>query len=91
MTPPGTGLVLVGDEPTFNRWANITRTTLINSAQDATSGDYTCSVCIAGNTSTQICHDATITVFVLGRPPILQDVGETGMFVSRVLSTGVGG
>ena len=62
-------------EGEFNRYLNITRTNIVPAAEDPDSGVYTCQVCFAQGTSCEVCHNASILLYLLGAPPNL-DCGE---------------
>ena len=64
--------VIVGGES--NRWLNITRTRIIQGAEDPDSRIYICEVCSANNTN---CNGANYTQLTVGTPPnITDDSGE---------------
>jgi len=68
------------------RWFNISRTIILAAAEDPSLGDYTCSVCTGRGTPSQECHNATLTLHLLGAPPTLvraTDNGERMVIVVR--------
>ena len=74
---------IVGGE--FNRWLNITRTNIIQGAQDINQGNYTCEVCIGtGFLPEPICHTAVSTLLLIGGPPIITQKGTGKLFCKGV-------
>ena len=53
----------------FNRYLNITRTSIVLGAENPDSGIYTCRVCNRQGTQFEMCRDANTTVYLLGSPP----------------------
>ena len=65
----------------FNRWLNITRTNIIQGAQDVNQGNYTCEVCIGrGVLPEPICHTAVSTLLIIGGPPSISLKGTGKLF-----------
>ena len=63
--------VIVGGE--FNQWLNITRTEIVQGAEDPDSRIYICEVCDNNNA----CSAANYTQVTVGTPPnITDDSGE---------------
>lgn len=63
--------MIVGGE--FNRWLNITRTEIVQGAEDPDSRIYICEVCDNDNN----CTAADYTQVTVGTPPnITDDSGE---------------
>ena len=67
--------IIVGGQ--FNRWLNITRTVIVQGAEDPDSKIFTCEVCIARGTPFEQCHSANYTSRLIGAPPrIIHETSE---------------
>jgi hypothetical protein len=79
--PPNEGMpgerVLVGGE--FNRWLNITRTEIVQGAEDPDSRIYICEVC-EGNSTRDNCIAANYTQVTVGTPPDITDASSEYLF-----------
>ena len=65
----GTNLDITGE---FNDVLEILGVLINPDAEDPTSGNYICEVCIARDfPALEECHNATVTVFGIGAPPLL--------------------
>ena len=67
----------------FNRWLNITGTLIVQGAEDPDFGRYICSTCIARDTPEEQCHNATVTLFLVGGPPTLDEAINNGELKTR--------
>jgi hypothetical protein len=63
----------VGGE--FNRWLNITRTEIVQGAEDPDSRIYICEVC-EGNSTRDNCIAANYTQVTVGTPPDITDASS---------------
>ena len=61
--------IIVGGQ--FNRWLNITRTIIIQGAEDPDSKIFVCEVCIARSTTFDECNTANYTSRLIGAPPVI--------------------
>ena len=67
--------IIVGGD--FNRWLNISRTVIIQGAEDPDRKIFMCEVCIARGTPFEECHVSNYTSRLIGSPPIIiQRSGE---------------
>ena len=67
---PGERVIVGG---TFNRWLNITRTEIVQGAEDPDSRIYICEVCEANTTN---CSPANYTQVTVGTPPDITDASS---------------
>ena len=68
-------------EGEFDEIFNITRVRIQLGAEDPHRGIYECEVCIArGHPIFEMCHNATVTLPVVGRPPILNSTTGRGEY-----------
>ena len=67
--PPPVQTVRRRVEGEFNRYLNITRTSIVSAAEDPDSAIYTCQVCVAQGTRFEECRNASTRVYLLGSPP----------------------
>ena len=68
--------IVVGGQ--FNRWLNITRTVIIQGAEDPDRKIFMCEVCVARGTPFEQCHTTNYTSRLIGSPPmILQGSGKS--------------
>ena len=58
-------------EGEFDEIFNITRVLIQMGAEDPHRGIYECEVCTARGTISEQCHNANVTLPIVGRPPIL--------------------
>jgi hypothetical protein len=62
----------------FLRWFNLTSAVIAAGAEDSSSADIICSVCVARGTPFQQCHNATVVLLSLGDPPVLIKATDNG-------------
>ena len=62
--------IIVGGE--FNRWLNITRTVIIQGAEDPDSRIFMCEVC-QNVTTLEGCSSSNYTQLTVGSPPMVLD------------------
>ena len=65
--------VIVGGD--FNRWLNITRTQIVQGAEDPDSRIYICEVC-DNSTMPETCSAANYTQLTVGTPPNITDTSS---------------
>ena len=56
-----------------NRWLNITRTVIIQGAEDPDSKIFMCEVCVDRGNSTENCSTSNYTSLTIGAPPIISN------------------
>ena len=63
-----------------NRWLNITGTLIVQGAEDPDLGNYICSACTNIGTPQEMCHNATLTLYLLGSAPELDKAPNNGKY-----------
>lgn len=78
-------------EGEFDEIYNITRVRIQTGEEDPHQGLYRCEVCVGPRNlgfieTTEICHNATTNLLVMGRPPMLNDTTGRGEYGEMGLS-----
>ena len=70
------GVRVIGGQ--FNQWFNITSIKITQDERDNDYGLHICEVCVARGTPLEMCHNATLNVYVAGAPPVILKAGDEG-------------
>lgn len=65
-----------------NRWLNITGTVISPYAEVPDTGDFICETCTDRGTPMENCHRATLTLAVVGAPPVLDKGASKDVYIN---------